>query len=221
MPWPGLACEVVLLLEPDGGCSYVRRMRRIRLLLVTVTVWGVPALRAQDAATEERLNKLSGQIEDLLANQRVLQQRIEALGGKVEKLEDQSGKPNASYASQEDLKRVAEAVEKVDRNRQEDYRKISADLLKFSKTLSGPAGTRKTTAAPSGEATASEPGKPPGPEKGFEYVIQQGDTLSTIVQAYREKNVKVSTEQILKANPGLKPEKIRVGQKIFIPAPQP
>jgi len=30
----------------------------------------------------------------------------------------------------------------------------------------------------------------------------------------------VSTEQILKANPGLTAEKLRVGQKILIPAPQ-
>jgi len=30
----------------------------------------------------------------------------------------------------------------------------------------------------------------------------------------------VTTDDILKANPGLKAEKLKVGQKIFIPAPQ-
>lgn len=50
--------------------------------------------------------------------------------------------------------------------------------------------------------------------------MKKGDTLSTIVQAYRDNNIKVTMDQILKANPGLKPERMRVGQKIFIPAPQ-
>ena len=53
------------------------------------------------------------------------------------------------------------------------------------------------------------------------YVVQSGDTLSVIVQAYNEKGIKVTTKQILKANPGLVPEKMKVGQKIFIPAPKP
>jgi LysM repeat protein len=52
-------------------------------------------------------------------------------------------------------------------------------------------------------------------------VIQKNDSLDAIVQAYKEKNIKVTVAGILKANPGLIPEKMRVGQKIFIPAPQP
>ena len=52
-------------------------------------------------------------------------------------------------------------------------------------------------------------------------MIQSGDTLSAIVQAYKEKNIKVTVAQILKANPGLKAERLIVGTKIFIPAPQP
>ena len=39
------------------------------------------------------------------------------------------------------------------------------------------------------------------------------------MQAYREKNIKVTVKQIENANPGLKPERLKVGQKIFIPAP--
>ena len=58
------------------------------------------------------------------------------------------------------------------------------------------------------------------PDKGiFEYTIQPGDTLDAIVQAYKEKNMKITVAQIVKANPGLVPEKMKVGQKISIPAP--
>jgi LysM repeat protein len=37
----------------------------------------------------------------------------------------------------------------------------------------------------------------------------------------KEKNINVTVAQILKANPGLKADRLRVKQKIFIPAPQP
>jgi len=39
------------------------------------------------------------------------------------------------------------------------------------------------------------------------------------VKAYKDNNINVTMDQVLKANPGLKPEKLRVGQKIIIPAP--
>ena len=46
------------------------------------------------------------------------------------------------------------------------------------------------------------------------------DDLSTIALAYREKGVRIKTEDILKANPGLKEKNLQPGQKIFIPAPE-
>ena len=51
-------------------------------------------------------------------------------------------------------------------------------------------------------------------------LVEGRDTLSTIAQAYKEKGIKVTVDQILKANPGLVPERMRTGQKIWIPAPQ-
>jgi LysM repeat protein len=41
------------------------------------------------------------------------------------------------------------------------------------------------------------------------------------VQAYKDQGIKLTEKQILSANPGLVPEKLKVGQKIWIPAPQP
>jgi LysM repeat protein len=42
------------------------------------------------------------------------------------------------------------------------------------------------------------------------------------VQACREQKIKVTRKQILDANPGLKPDLLRPGQEIIIPAlPQP
>ena len=64
--------------------------------------------------------------------------------------------------------------------------------------------------------------QPVKPEEGVEYVVKPGETLSAIVQACREQKIKVTQKQILDANPGLKPDLVKAGQKILIPAlPQP
>jgi LysM repeat protein len=206
-----------LILELRIGGSYRRRMKWIVLFLAATAVSVTPPLRAQDAATEERLNKLAGQIDDIRAAQDVFGKRLEALSKDIENLRSALDKPSGNYAAQEDLKRVFEAVKEVDHKRLEDYDKIRAELLKLGKTLAAPLpATKKPAVTTGGDAP---PEKPTTPDKGFEYVVQKGDTLSLIVKAYRDKNITVSMDQILKANPGLKPEKLRPGQKIFIPAP--
>lgn len=194
-------------------------MKRFSFLLAALTLCAGPSLRAQDAGTEERFNKLAGQIEDLRAGQDALRRQLEGLAKEVGSLREQVNKPTGNYASQEDLKRVAEAVKEVDRKRTDDAEKIHNDLLKLQKSLAMPPAPRSKPAAAASDNPASE--KPAIPDKGYEYVVKRGDTLSIIVQAYRDNNIKITTEQILKANPGLKPEKLKVGQKIFIPAPQP
>ena len=179
-----------------------------------------PALRAQDAATQERLDKLAGRIEDLTAAQDALRKQMNGLSKELESVREQSGKPNTSYARQEDLKGLAESIKEVDRKRIDDAEKIHSELLKLrnglEKSLTPP---KPKPAAPPREKTVPE--KPARDEKVFPYVIQSGDTLSAIVQAYKEKNIKVTAAQILNANPGLKAERLIVGTKIFIPAPQP
>jgi nucleoid-associated protein YgaU len=55
------------------------------------------------------------------------------------------------------------------------------------------------------------------PQNGYEYTVKAGDSLSAIAKAYRDQGVKVTTTQILKANPGLDANKLFSGKKIFIP----
>jgi len=197
-------------------------MKRISLSLLLVATGFVFSAFGQDAATEERLNKLSGQIEDLIASQRAQQKQLEALSKEIDSLREHANKPTATYATPDDLKKLADAIREVDRKRMEDAEKVAAQLGKLGKTLastpSTPPKREKTNSSNNSETTSTD--KPAKDEKGYPYTIQQGDTLSVIVQAYREKNIKVTSDQILKANPGLKADKLRVGQKIWIPAPQ-
>lgn len=178
-----------------------------------------PDARGQDAATEEKLNKLSGQIEDLLAARAADQKRMAEMAREIETLREQSSKPTGNYASQEDVKRLAEAVKEIERKRMDDYDKIQTQMIKLGKVVAAPPSpTRKAPPATTTNAPTSD--KPVAPEKGFEYTVQSGDTLSAIVHACRvDKNIKVTSDQILKANPGLKANALRPGQKIFIPAP--
>ncbi len=195
-------------------------MKRISFLLVSLALCGAPALRAQDAATQERLDKLSGRIDDLTAGQEAIKKQINELSREVETLREQLGKPNTSYASREELSGLAEKIKEVDQKRIDDAEKVRSELLKLRKVLEAPLNTprQKATSLPK-EKAAPEP--PAGDEKVFQYVIRKDDTLDAIVQAYKEKNIKVTVAQILKANPGLKAERLKVGQTIYIPVPQP
>jgi LysM repeat protein len=64
-----------------------------------------------------------------------------------------------------------------------------------------------------------EPTNPPpsvAPAGATEYTIAQGDNFSTLAKKFH-----VTTKAIVDANPGVEPTKLKVGQKIHIPAPAP
>jgi LysM repeat protein len=83
-----------------------------------------------------------------------------------------------------------------------------------------PAPASATTSTPPVVVTApttSEPPAPPysvAPAGATEYTIVQGDYLEKIA-----KNFHVSVKALLEANPGITPTKLKIGQKIIIPAP--
>ena len=195
-------------------------MKRISFLLVTLALCTPPALRAQDAATQERLDKMSGRIEDLTAAQEILKKQINELTKELQNVREQAAKPSANYARPEDLNQLAEKLKEVDRKRMDDAEKIRIELLKLRQVLEMPPPKSKKSSVSVPKESPVTPVSTTS-DKGFEYVIKSGDTLEAVALAYREKNIKVTVAQILSANPGLKAEKLYVGKKIFIPAPQP
>lgn len=205
-----ISCQLPLeLVQSD---FYRSEMKQISLFLA-IGLLAAPAIsRAQDAATEERLNKLSARIDVLIEAKDAQNKRIEELARAVEALQQQINKPGPNYASQEDLKNLADKLREVDQKRQDDNERILAGIKRELKNFSV-AASRSVPERPAADTTT------PIPDKGYEYVIQSGDTISAIVSAYRDQGIKVTTEQILNANPGLKATSLRVGQKIFIPAP--
>ena len=168
---------------------------------------------AQDAATEERLNKLQNALETLQASNVELQKQITVLTRELQEVREASAKPSGNYASADEIKLLTEKLKEVDRKRADDRDLILKEIEKLGKSITASA-SRPRPAADEPRPRAADV-----PDKGYEYVVQSGDTLSAIVTAYREQGVKVTVDQVLKANPGLKASSLQVGKKIFIPAP--
>jgi LysM repeat protein len=188
---------------------YIGVMKKILSLTTILSVLACLPLPAQDAALEERVNKLHGYVQDLLAAQEAQRKQIEALTASIESLRERVGQAGANNPTQDDLRKIAEKVQEVDRKREADRELILKEIEALGKSMAG--------------ARRQQPSNPTPPargnDKGYEHVVQSGETISAIAVAFREQGIKVTSDQIIAANPGLKPESLKPGQKIFIPRP--
>ena len=184
-----------------------------------MALMGVMAASAQDVASARaayqqqqavlEVQRLAQQFDQLAANH-------ESLVGRLARLEEGSavGDLRAEIASLKaqiaDLRRDQEAMR----------REIVADLAKRIAALPRPAPAPQPPAPPSAATrTSRRPAAnppPPQPEytgSYYEHEVKPGQTLSEI-----SKGFDVPMQKILQANPGLKPNALRVGQKIRVPA---
>ena len=122
------------------------------------------------------------------------------------------------FASNEDIDELATKLMEMDKNRRNDLQitnKQIDEILKVVKEL--------TTPAPTVPPIRNNP--PPAKFKAREHVVQPGEFLSTILEAYNSAfkaaglSGRVSQDQVLKANPGMKADRLLVGQKLLIPLP--
>jgi len=187
----------------------------IRLLALAMLLAPVPRSTGQDTETaaevaarqdaEERYKRLSAAIEDLIAAQAAQQKKIVELTESLATLREEMTRNANSNTTREELRSLAEKVQEIEKNREADKKLILDEIKKLGKMPVRPAPAVTTPSA--------------RPEKGYEYVIQPGDTLSAVALAYQKEGIKVTIESIQKANPKLDPTKLQVGQKIFIPQP--
>jgi uncharacterized coiled-coil DUF342 family protein len=204
-------------------------MKRISFFLATVILLVPAALSAQDAAVEERLDKLAGQIKDLIEAKDAQNKRIEELAKGLRELQDHQNKPNNSYASPDDVKRLTEKLREIDRKRQDDNELIIKKIEALGQSLrtsqhnnsTEVANTRTDNRADARTDTRTDTQTMLATKsEKLEYTVKEGDRgLMSIARAYNDQGVKVTVKQILDANPGLKSESLRIGQKIFIPQP--
>ena len=163
-------------------------MRKISLWLF-IFIFTASLARAQDAATQQQLDKLSGQIQDLQETVTSQGKRLEALEKQIADMGDKLNQPAAANnnASADDLKKLAGQVQELAKKQQDDNELVLKEIEKLGKIGSGPTAVRKpssvstttTTTTPSDTSTSS----PSGPQKGYEYQIAPGDTISAIARA--------------------------------------
>src|SRR6266498_1915390 len=115
-------------------------MKRIFFFLIALSLCGGRELRAQDAATEERLNKLNGLVQDLLEDKAHQRKQIESLSREVQSLREQVSKPAGNYATQDDLRTLARKVQEIDQKRMEDNERIVKKIEKLETLASPPSG---------------------------------------------------------------------------------
>jgi prefoldin subunit 5 len=180
---------------------------------------------AAKQAADERYERMAADIQALQAANEALQTKLTALGQQLQDLRNQLTQSAGNFSTSEDLKHLADKIQEVDKKREDDKQAIAEEIRKSIGELKhaladSPAPSHVSASKPA-PSTAS-----PDSDKGFVYKIQDGDSLSAIVKAYnadfKSKGLKtISLKQAMDANPAVDWNRLRVGQKIVIPQPQP
>ena len=193
-------------------------MRKISLWLF-ILVFTASLARAQDAATQQQLDKMFGQIQDMQAAQELQAKRLAALEKQISDLSDKvNAAPTSESASREDLKALATQVQEIDKKRLDDRDLILKQIKSLGEVSGSAPVSHKPKPAPDTAAAGGDTSATPAvPQKGYEHVVESGETLSAIAKAYRAQGVKVTTAQIIAANPKINPNSLIAGKKIFIP----
>ncbi len=171
----------------------------------------------------EQISQLRAEMEELKGAYNLQIRKMMALENGMKSLRaanENLKRENAlRFASNKDIDELANKLKELDKNRRNDLdltNKQIDEILKIVKKLAN-------TPVPTPTPTRNNP--PPANFKAREHIVQTGEFLSTILSAYnaafKTEGLKgrVSQSQVLKANPGMKPDRLLVGQKLLIPEP--
>ena len=187
--------------------------------MVTLAAGGLPA---QDAATQQELDKLAGQLRDIMDAQAAQDKRLETLEHQISDLRDKVNTPVVNNsASADDLLKLASQVKEIDQKRQADKELILGKIEDLAKLAAAPPVRPHHVTSETKDPAIDNPPAAAGSQKEtmYPYKIQPNDNLTAIIKAFRDKGVKVTLSQVLKANPGLTPDNLMVGKTIYIPDP--
>ncbi len=221
-------------------------------LLAAATAARLNAQPLDPAVVGERIQRLTAAVESLelaLASQK---RQIDALGNEVHKMRDEMSRQGDALrqsSSQrpwaDDLKRLADAINEVDRKRAADGEQVvkvltdlkravasSADIPKPSKAGSSEprGGSRGSTGRgannegsgdKASEKASDKPAEKP-PEKALEYVVERGQSLSEVIASFNEEAKRqgykpLTVSQVMKFNDIKDDRRVPVGAKILLP----
>ena len=108
-------------------------------------VLAVSPARAQDAATQQQLDQISGRIQDIYGVLDKQDKRLAALEKSVSDLQDKLNQPVVNNsASADDLKKLAEQVKELAQKQQDDNDVVLKEFEKLEKAGGPPAPGHKT-----------------------------------------------------------------------------
>ena len=171
-------------------------------ILSQVSAQGDPGA-AQDAVIErQKLLKAADQIDLMVQQNGQLQQDLAQLKERVKKLESDNA----------ELKKALDDQDKARAKEKEALLKeVSKIVATGAGTKSSPRESHNTPVQPGTKGDAGSA------EQGYEYRVEAGQNLWAIAKAYQEKGVKVTVEDIRKANNLAKDQPLKTGQRLFIP----
>ncbi|MGD0815060.1 MAG: LysM domain-containing protein [Verrucomicrobiota bacterium] len=180
------------------------------------------AIAAKEDA-EERYKRLAADLQAVQSDNEALHAKITAMEEEIQTLRTAQAHSADNSGIQNDLKRLADAIQEVDKKRLEDKEAISEEIRKSIGGLERSLGSVSTPARPSAPKPSTV-AEPLASDKGYLYTIQEGDRLDLIVKAYnadfKSKGLKTITlRQAKEANPNVDWNRLRVGQKIVVPRP--
>ncbi len=131
-------------------------------------------------------------------DQLIQQENQRRMAGRVETLEREIGRISRELDA---LRQTLDArCAGIERKSEENKRELIARLTAQLEKLLAKAPTPAPTSTGGGNAY------------GFEHIVRQGETLSTIAKAYN-----VTAKVIIDANKIKNPNRLSIGQKLFIP----
>ena len=185
---------------------------------------GTPRNTVQSRYFEEQFRQLRGEIEGIKEAYDFQLRKAAMLEVEVKRLRtaNESFKRDLAlkFASHKDIDELAKALMELDKNRRTDLAVTNQQIDAVLKIVTKLAATPIQPRNPGGGNV------PPPPNTKFrEHVVQAGEFLSTIQEAYTKAfkaeglKGRITQSQILKANPGLTANRLLIGQKLRIPEP--
>ena len=176
---------------------------------------------AQARFYAEQFRRLRGEIDELKGAHALQQQQTDKLKTQVKTLTDENQKLNrrlaGKFATAEEMEAMRAALKELDANRLQDRTIVQKALADLGKLIQKVAQQKAATVEPAPRVVARD-------FKFNTHKVETGEFLSNIIvaynRAYKEEGLGTVTQsQVLKANPGLNPNRLLVGQKIKIPLP--
>ncbi len=215
------------------------------LLLALGAALGAAPARAQNPVSdavrqdlEERLRRAERDLESVKEANDSLRRKLADLRRAADTVSEEAAKVatasnNAlqTRASKQELIQLRDALKESESRREADKKLFLEKFEELRKLMASGAGT--PAPAPKAAKSRTEPAAeksrplPSGvPDTGVYHVIEKNQTALEILKAYNDdlkakgRTTKISLAQLQAANPGLNLDRLRTGQKLFIPIPE-